>query len=109
MIYVDVPFWWPGNRCYWSHLWADGEEELLLFAELIGLKDEWIQRKKWFTHFDVSVYYRNKALQYGAQVMSLKQYMRDRSKACESTPISVSRLKKIIRSASGGVRRDIGG
>ncbi len=108
-IYVDQPFWWPGNRCYWSHLWADSDDELILFAELIGLNVAWLQRKEGFYHFDVSGYYRRKALQNGAKVTSLKQYLKDRSSVCVSTPISVSRSRRITRSASGIARRDIGG
>lgn len=71
MVYVDkltpcIPTadWQFRFSC---HLVADDVDELLDFANRLGLKKEWFQyRNKKIPHFDLGVKYRQKALQYGA-------------------------------------------
>ena len=49
----------------WSHLWADTEEELLAFADRLGLRRSWIQRGS-LVHFDVVESKRQEAIRLGA-------------------------------------------
>ena len=49
------------------HMWSDqSTEELLDFAEKIGLKRSWVQTGSWLTHFDLVQKYRDKAIENGA-------------------------------------------
>lgn len=50
------------------HMWADSDQELWLFAKDLGLKYEWIQvpPKASWTHFDISLTVKVKALAAGA-------------------------------------------
>jgi hypothetical protein len=50
----------------WSHLMADTLEELLAFADLLGLQRRWLQDKASGVHFDVTDGVRAKALVLGA-------------------------------------------
>ena len=49
----------------WSHLWADTEEELVAFADRLGLRRSWIQRGS-LVHFDVVESKRQEAIRLGA-------------------------------------------
>jgi len=46
-------------------MWADSEDELVLFAKSIGLKPEWIQREA-LIHFDLTASKRKQAVAKGA-------------------------------------------
>lgn len=50
------------------HMWSDkNTEELLEFADKIGLKRRWIQRsRRGLIHFDLVARLRQKAIQHGA-------------------------------------------
>lgn len=64
-VYVDNPVWeWRGRL--WCHLLADSLEELHSFANELGLKPEWFQKKARFPHYDVTENLREKALKLGA-------------------------------------------
>ena len=54
----------------WSHLMADSHDELMSFAELLGLNPAWLQHEGRPTeHFDVTDTVRSKALRLGALPM----------------------------------------
>lgn len=73
-IYVDemVNNLWKirGRTVKNCHMWSDKDrEELLDFAEKIGLKRKWIQKsRRGFIHFDLIERIREKAIQKGATV-----------------------------------------
>jgi Protein of unknown function (DUF4031) len=62
-----------GHEPGWSHLFADSQDELLEFADRLGLKREWFQagtplgdgRPSPFWHFDVTSGKRERAIQLG--------------------------------------------
>jgi len=66
------------------HMWSDkSSEELLDFAEKIGLKKKWIQTsRRGIVHFDLIERFREKAIQNGATpLMNREAYeMRKRNK-----------------------------
>jgi len=70
MIYVDelTPCLrsrkWPYDKS--CHLFADDIEELKIFARSILLRDEWIQKKTSFVHYDLTKKMRAIALNNGA-------------------------------------------
>lgn len=49
----------------WSHLWADTEDELVAFADRLGLRRSWIQRGS-VVHYDVVESKRQEAIRLGA-------------------------------------------
>lgn len=54
-------------RSRWSHLFADTTDELVTFAELLGLRREWIQHPGTHReHFDLTASKRDEAIQRGA-------------------------------------------
>jgi hypothetical protein len=59
----------------WSHLTADTTEELLAFAQKLGLRVSWIQNPGhvWKEHFDVVDSKRDLAIQLGAQPITLRE------------------------------------
>lgn len=59
----------------WSHLTADSTEELLAFAERLGLKTSWIQNRGhvWKEHFDVTDSKRELAIRLGAQPITMQE------------------------------------
>jgi len=67
------------------HMWSDkSSEELLDFAEKIGLKKKWIQTsRRGLVHFDLMERIREKAIQNGAiPLMNREAYeMRKRNKS----------------------------
>ena len=77
-----------------SHLIGDTEEELIAFAERIGLKAEWIQRGTSITHFDLNSSKRQQAVEAGAIEIDIKemgkriqkhrQYLRKRKRSYAS-------------------------
>jgi len=84
-VFVDdfrVPARVGGTSGRWSHLTADTKEELLAFAERIGLKRAWFQEKckygkcdpcpHW--HFDVTDSKRTEAIATGARQVSLADF-----------------------------------
>lgn len=84
MIYVDDPMMFArGKFKGYCHMWiVDGtHEELDAFAQSIGLKKAWAQSKrgaivKDFYHYDISPFYRVRAVLKGAQYMPLSQYVK---------------------------------
>lgn len=61
---------------YWCHMWADTEDELWLFARVLGFRKSWAQRSKTgFLHFDLTPSRRVKAISLGAKVSSLHTFL----------------------------------
>ncbi|MBE3086368.1 MAG: DUF4031 domain-containing protein [Bacteroidetes bacterium] len=60
----------------WCHMWADDVEELKKFALSIGIKQEWLQNKRGFPHFDIVPTKRLRAIANGAQEMPLKEWIK---------------------------------
>lgn len=57
-----------GRPAKWSHLMADSTEELLAFADTLGLRREWLQHAGTHReHFDVTEANRKRALLMGAR------------------------------------------
>lgn len=54
-----------GGHGFWSHLWADSDEELVEFGDKLGLRRRWLQKGSTL-HYDVVEWKRRKALQMGA-------------------------------------------
>lgn len=82
-VYVDDPMMFIRGRFRgYCHMWTDGtHDELDAFAVSIGLKKEWAQEKrgaivKDFYHYDISPFYRERALLKGAHYMALGDYVR---------------------------------
>ncbi len=86
MIYVDsarISATVGSIKARWSHMTADTEEELIAFAESIGMKAEWFQKCKrvcgpdgkecihW--HFDVTDSRRADAIRNGAKSINMRQ------------------------------------
>ena len=55
----------PVDGC-WSHLMADSRDELVAFAERLGLRRAWLQDKASGVHFDVTDPTRAEAIRLGA-------------------------------------------
>lgn len=65
---------------WWSHIFADTEEELHLFAARLGLNKGWFQNNK-YPHYDLNGFKgHKKALSMGAILVSTKEYLRERQK-----------------------------
>jgi hypothetical protein len=58
----------PFGRMIMCHMWADSFDELLAMADRIGVDRRWLQQppKASWTHFDVSLSCKAKALAAGA-------------------------------------------
>lgn len=82
-VYVDDMYRYPMGqfrRMKMSHMIADTEEELLVFADRLGLKRAWYQGD----HYDVSMSVRAKAIELGAKPITLRELAmmsRDRRRA----------------------------
>jgi hypothetical protein len=64
------------GRCSarWSHLIADTTEELLDFANILGLSPSWLQKPGTFReHFDVTDSMRLRALAHGAVPIAFQE------------------------------------
>jgi hypothetical protein len=60
----------------WCHLTADSHEELVEFAEKIGLRPEWIQYEgTWKEHFDVTMTKRAEAVRQGAVEVDMYEHV----------------------------------
>jgi hypothetical protein len=84
MVYVDALFRttpspnshsrriWPYR---WAcHLFADSEDELLAFAQKIGLQRRWLQHRGLYTvHFDLTVNMRRVAVGRGASSLTWRE------------------------------------
>lgn len=57
----------------WSHLAADGVDELHAFAQKIGLKRAWFQDKPGFPHYDVTDAKRQQAIRAGAIAITWRE------------------------------------
>lgn len=84
-VYVDEPRSYDGmlnSRLariskLWCHLWADSEDELVTFAERLGLNLDWIQHAgSRHVHFDLVPRVRQKAIGLGAVAMSRREYLK---------------------------------
>jgi uncharacterized protein DUF4031 len=64
--------WRRGPSC---HMIADSIEELITFAESIGLRAEWFQPKS-SPHFDLTVEFRHLAVRHGAVEIDQRQLVR---------------------------------
>lgn len=66
------------------HMFADSEEELHQFAELIGLKRGWFQSHTRLDHYDLTASKRILALKHGAIEASRKETVAHmRPRACQ--------------------------
>ena len=80
MVYVDMLLpsipnkHWPyKDSC---HLIADTEQELHHFAKRLGLQRAWHQHKPWgISHYDLTRHYRQKAIKYGAELITRHQFV----------------------------------
>ncbi len=60
----------------WSHLIADGEDELHRFAERLGLRRAWFQfdhRHPHRGHYDVPEHVRRRAIELGAEAVTWRE------------------------------------
>ena len=75
MIYVDnmnAKF----GRMIMCHLLSDESvEELLSFADKLGMKREWFQSKASFPHYDVSLSIKKKAVELGAKEINIREVL----------------------------------
>ena len=88
MIYVDAITAYPEAavalkaRRYggkWCHMWCDGDvDELHRMAESISLNRNYFQDVKNFPHYDLVESKRKLAIQFGAQEISLRTWIRKR-------------------------------
>lgn len=82
MVYVDMVQ--PAPRsCRWrwriySHMWADDPFDLQIMAKVLGLRQSWLHDKPGFPHYDVTPRKRNMAILWGAQVTTVRDYLRQR-------------------------------
>lgn len=61
----------------WCHMWCDGNvDELHRMAEAIHLKREYFQDVDGFPHYDLVESRRKLAVQFGAQEISLREWIR---------------------------------
>jgi hypothetical protein len=68
-VYVDdmrMPARVGRTQANWSHLMADSRDELIAFAERLGMKRLWLQNKPSGVHFDVTDSIRARAIEAGA-------------------------------------------
>jgi hypothetical protein len=91
MVYVDETFqmesihvqaYKVGQRHShrWCHMWADTGAELMAMASKIGLKRQWLQCGKHFTHFDLVPTKRVLAIANGAIEYSMRKWIGDNQK-----------------------------
>jgi len=82
-VYVDAPQPYGGRYNNWSHLWADSDAELHAIALCLHLPRTWLQISRGrfgdFKTYDLSPAMRTKALRYGAEYMSVKEWIRRNS------------------------------
>lgn len=90
----------------WSHLMADTHDELMSFAEQLGLNPAWLQHEGRHTeHFDVTDTVRTKALKLGATPLEYPHgsgqvlLAKIRSKTEHVTPPSVTAEARTSRPA----------
>jgi hypothetical protein len=77
-VYVDalrMPARVGRIQANWSHLSADTTEELLNFAQKLGLRPSWIQNPGhvWKEHFDVTDTKRALAIRLGATPITMRE------------------------------------
>ncbi len=65
-----------GNK--WSHMWTDGDpDELHTMAGRLGLQRSYYQTKhKDFPHYDIIPTKRSQAIGFGAEISSIKEYLK---------------------------------
>ena len=81
MVYVDNMYATPMGqygRMKMSHMVADTRAELIGMAQAIGLNPRWIQdgHRHNHVHFDVSLAMRRKAVDAGAQELTMREMSR---------------------------------
>lgn len=80
-VLVDQPVFCRGNRLDYCHLMSDKPDmsdalaELHIFAASIGLRRSWFQAKS-SPHYDLSPFYRRKAIAAGAEEVSNKELVK---------------------------------
>lgn len=74
-ILVDCsPLQWRGRL--WYHMTSDESiDELIIFSRNIGLKREWLQEEKKLPHFDITSFFRKRAIEKGARETSTKEVL----------------------------------
>lgn len=89
-VYVDdtyiqatVPNGKASHSSRWCHLMGDSLEDLLAFAESLGLKQEYLQDKRTGVHFDLTEAKRRQAVAKGAVEIQVgsEEWLRVVSKA----------------------------
>jgi len=93
-VYVDdARIRWRGRR--WSHLVAEGADELHRAAAQLGLKREWAQERGRTLHYDVPEELRMRAIDLElAEPISWRELARRRATlASGSAPLSSGRLR----------------
>lgn len=82
MVYVDFPFTLDPRFKDYCHLFADDVTELHVFAKRLGLRREWFQVSQGmsgkFPHYDISPNKRRLALQMGAEIKDLRDWIKER-------------------------------
>ena len=83
MIFIDPPRnhpKTPRGMNPWCHIWSSTNdlEELRAFADRMGLKRSWYQRRPGFPHYDVTGKNIALAIKMGAHQKSLKQWLQKR-------------------------------
>lgn len=68
-----------GNR--WSHLWSNDLAELHQFARNINLRADWFQDRPRFPHYDIVPSARLRALEAGAQVLTIGKWLNESHEA----------------------------
>ena len=81
MIYVDSlknnGWVLRGRHIKNCHLYGDSNEELINFAEKIGLNKEWMQKSRsGIRHFDITAKFRKKAIEIGAVEIRGKEFIK---------------------------------
>lgn len=104
-VYVDqAAFPFRGEK--WCHMWADSDDELLAFADRLGLRRSWHQtppHASW-SHFDLAPTRRARALRLGAietdRYGPAEHIARRRGDSFTLASIASIRARKAARTAS---------
>jgi len=72
-----------GGRARWAHLSADSPEELIAFADRLGLKRAWFQPGCLY-HYDVVDRLRTEAIRLGAEPVTSRELVRRVKAATEA-------------------------
>lgn len=78
-VYVDDMYTNPMGqfgRMKMSHMWAPDFDDLHKMADAIGLARRWFQANASTPHYDVSMSLRTKAIELGAEPVTMKELVR---------------------------------